>query len=265
MPNFAILRLAKLRTLAQVSAAARHNGRRGKVPNACATLRHLNRELVHLPPAGLVQGVRERLPAKVRRNAVLAVEAVFATSAPVADADGWARASLAWAQDRWGAGNIVSATLHRDEPQAGPHLHLVFVPVVAGRLSGKKVFGNRADLRGMQDSYWQAVSAFGLARGRSLPGLGHLTARHLREANTRATEREKALAVAQVAILQARLDAMERQTAKLFQAQARASSFRPMAPPPALVAPPAPVPRVFPRQDIAPPREPRPQERGLAL
>ena len=261
--NYAILRLAKLRTLAQVSAVARHNARQGKVAHADPRLRDRNRELVPLPAGGLVQGVRDLLPAKVRSNAVRAIEALFATSAPVPDPHAWALASLDWARARWGSGNIVAATLHCDEPDAGPHLHLVFVPLVAGRLQGKKTVGNRGDLRAMQESYWQAVAGFGLDRGRSSAGRSHLPARLLREANARATEDDKRQAVALVSILQAELSALRRQADKLRQAQVRAAVFRPQGagvPRSAL----APVPRVVPSQALAVPVQPR-QERGLDL
>jgi len=263
MKNFAILRLSKLRTLAQVSAAARHNARQGKVAHADPSLRDRNLELVALPAGGLVQAVRQRLPEKVRRNAVRAIEALCATSAPVPDAEAWARASLSYAQDRWGAGNVVAATLHRDEPDAGAHLHLVFVPLVAGRLQGKKTVGNRADLRAMQESYWHAVAGFGLDRGGLSAGRRHLPARLLRDANARATDDDKRQAVALVAILQAELDALRRQAAKLRQAQVRAATFRPpgIVPPRSALAP---VPRAQPAQDLGVPAVPR-QERGPEL
>jgi len=101
----------------------------------------------------------------------------------------------------------------------------------------------------MQESYWQAVAGFGLDRGRSSAGRLHLPARLLREANARATDTEKAQAVAQVAILQAELSALRRQAAKLRQAQVRAAVFRPQgAGVPRSVL--APVPRAQPAQAI---------------
>jgi hypothetical protein len=235
-----------------------------RAPNADPSLRHRNRELVPLPAAGLVQGVRERLPAKVRRNAVRAIEALFSTSAPTPDPDGWARASLDWAKDRWGAGNVVAATLHADEPAAGLHLHLVFVPLRDGRLQGKKTVGNRGDLRAMQESYWQAVARFGLERGRPSSGRSHLPARRLRQVNANATEDEQARAVAQVVVLRAEVSALRRQAERLRQAQVRGAAYRPQGatvPRSAILAP---VPRAQLGQGLGVPAVPR-QERGLDL
>lgn len=221
--NYAILRVRKLKSLVQISAAGRHNSRRGKVPNADPDLSKLNQELVVPHPEGVATAFRERLPAKVRKNAVLAVEALFATSSPVADVASWAKSSLEWAKERWGPSNILSATLHLDE--ATPHLHCLVLPMKDGKLRGRDLVGNRSTLSEMQDSYHRAVSHFGLARGRVGSARRHIPAHTLRSANS-AGEREKAEALAEVKILRAEIASLKAQANKLKEANTKASEAR---------------------------------------
>lgn len=209
--NYAILRLRKLRSFGQISATGRHNSRQGKTPNADTTKTPSNRELV-ANENGITSAVKARLPEKVRKNAVLGIEALFATSAPIADIHGWAKKSLAWAQARWGAENIVSCTLHLDEKT--PHLHLVFVPLRNGKLQGKAIVGNRATLTAMQDSYHKEVSEYGLARGNTNPLRRHIPPHRLREHNATADETERAEAVAEVKLLRAELASLRRQLSR---------------------------------------------------
>jgi len=224
--NYAILRLRRLKSLAQVASAERHNARTVPTPSADKSRRGLNRELVPPHPAGLTAGVRERLPAKVRSNAVRAVEVLFSTSRPVEQCEAWALDSVRWACQRWGAENVLSATLHRDEPLCPPHVHLVFVPLIGRRLCAKEAIGNRHALREMQDSYAQAVRGYGLQRGSSNPFRRHIAPAVLRNANLSATEQEQRAAVGQVRILRAEIAALKGQLRALREASTRFSVRR---------------------------------------
>jgi len=226
MGNYAILRLRRLKSLAQVASAGRHNARTGPTPSADIARRGLNRELVPPHPAGLVGAVRERLPSKVRTNAVRAVEVLFSTSYPVEQVEAWALDSVRWACQRWGAENVLAATLHRDEPLCPPHVHLVFVPLIGGRLCAKEAIGNRHALRAMQDSYAEAVRGYGLERGSSNPRRRHIAPAVLRNANLSATEQEQRAAVGQVRILRAELAGLRGQLRALREASARYSTRR---------------------------------------
>jgi hypothetical protein len=224
MMNFAILRLRKLKSLVQISAAGRHNSRKGKVPNADPERSPQNLELVPPHSHGIASAFRERLPAKVRKNAVLGIEALFATSSKVSDVDGWAKTSLEWAKARWGADNILSATLHMDE--ATPHLHCLVLPMQNGKLRGRDMVGNRSTLSEMQDSYHRAVADFGLARGRVGSTRRHIPSHTLRSANASAGERERAEALAEVKLLRSEIASLRSEAQKLKQANARASEAR---------------------------------------
>lgn len=212
--------------MAQVASAGRHNARTAPAQSADERLRERNRELVPPHPRGLSGAVKERLPAIVRSNAVRAVEVLFSTSRPVADAEAWACASLRWACQRWGVDNVAAATLHNDEPNCPPHLHLVFVPLRSGRLNAKAIIGNRDTLREMQDSYAQAVESFGLQRGRANPCRRNIPPAELRKANLGATEQEQRAAVGQVKILRAEIAALRAQLRAVREACDRAGASR---------------------------------------
>lgn len=119
--------------------------------NADVSKVHLNRELVSRdvtdPLTGkaktltIQQAVNRRIEeagiTKVRSNQNTCIEIIFSGSPETMCAmsqeqvNNWAKDTLAWAQDRWGKENIVSATLHCDEKT--PHMHIIVVPIVQGQ------------------------------------------------------------------------------------------------------------------------------------
>src|SRR5699024_11363506 len=114
--------------------------------------------------------LRELLPEKRRKDAVLAVEYVM-TASP----EWWTKATSEqqadffdqahkWLADKYGADRIITATIHRDE--TSPHLSAFVVPLTAdGRLSAKDFIGNRAKMTADQTSFAKAVQHLGLERG----------------------------------------------------------------------------------------------------
>ncbi|EBH4029513.1 plasmid recombination enzyme, partial [Salmonella enterica] len=65
---------------------------------------------------------------------------------------------------KYGAENIVTASIHRDE--TSPHLSAFVVPMTAdGRLSAKEFIGNRSKMTADQTSFAKAVQHLGLERG----------------------------------------------------------------------------------------------------
>lgn len=112
---------------------------------------HLNRELVSRtlsdPATGkaktltIQQAVNRRIQdagiTKVRSNQNTCIEIIFSGSPETMNSlsqdqvNQWAEETLAWAQERWGRENVVSATLHCDEKT--PHMHVIVVPIVQGK------------------------------------------------------------------------------------------------------------------------------------
>ncbi|RZK26411.1 MAG: hypothetical protein EOO43_02935, partial [Flavobacterium sp.] len=75
----------------------------------------------------------------------------------------WVNANYKFVEQEFGKENIVRFVLHLDEKT--PHLHAVVVPIQDGRLSAKKVLGDRIEMSKRQDRYAQLMEPFSLSRG----------------------------------------------------------------------------------------------------
>lgn len=93
----------------------------------------------------------------------------------------------AFACEKYGKENIISATIHLDE--LTPHMHVDFVPLTAdGRLSAKEVLGGRPDLQKLQDDFYKAVGEkYGLERGKRTDINDMPTRKHERVAEYKAS------------------------------------------------------------------------------
>lgn len=172
---FAILRTQKLRNLAHLRAAAGHNDR--SIPPAHARPGQDTKPKSGFGPltaADVVGNVLARIPAKRRKDAVLAVEQVLTASPEFFRFDeekacwdqrrlkAWANAALDWLKREHGE-NLIAVTLHLDE--TSPHLHAIITPIVPdGRLCAKE-FTARMRLVDWQTSYASALAPLGLQRG----------------------------------------------------------------------------------------------------
>ena len=84
----------------------------------------------------------------------------------------WVQSNIEFMKEEFGEKNIVRCSLHRDEKT--PHIHFVTVPITEdGRLSAKKVLGDRKEMSARQDRYAQKMSEFGLKRGLKRTGIKH--------------------------------------------------------------------------------------------
>jgi predicted CopG family antitoxin len=167
---YAIMRAKKLATMGAAAASMKHNFRERETPNADRSRTHENEHLVAGSTNEAMGRLRELLPEKRRKDAVLAVEYVM-TASP----EWWARAdqahqrafferSLNWLQEKYGARNVLVATIQRDEKT--PHLSAFVVPKTRdGRLSAKEFIGNRQKMRADQTSFAERVRELGLERG----------------------------------------------------------------------------------------------------
>lgn len=167
---FAIMRAKKLSSMGTVAASLQHCYRDRETPNADQTRTADNDHRAAQSTDEAMGKLRELLPEKRRKDAVLAVEYVM-TASP----EWWTQASHAqqadffdqahkWLADKYGADRIVTATIHRDE--TSPHLSAFVVPLTAdGRLSAKDFIGNRSKMTADQTSFAKAVQHLGLERG----------------------------------------------------------------------------------------------------
>jgi len=166
---YAILRVAKLKALANVASSLAHTYRTRDTPNANAALATDNTHSAATPEM-VLEGLKSRLPAKFRKDAVLGME-YFVGASPEwfkevsrADQDKYFADAVAWLESKHGKENVVGWSVHRDE--TSPHLVAYVVPLDdKGKLNAKRWFGNKAQLSAMQTSFAKAVKHHGLERG----------------------------------------------------------------------------------------------------
>lgn len=170
MGSYAIMRCKKLNRMGTVAAALQHAYRERDTPNADPSRTQDNEHRAASSTSEAMGRLRELLPAKRRKDAVLAIEYVMSASP-----EWWAKATpqqqaaffdqaQGWLADKYGPENVVTATIHRDE--LTPHLSAFVVPRTAdGRLSAKEFIGSRAKMTADQTSFAKAVRHLGLHRG----------------------------------------------------------------------------------------------------
>ena len=151
MAAFAIMRCKKLAKMGNVAASLKHAYRERETPNADASRTPDNDHWAAKSTDEAMGRLRELLPEKRRKDAVLTVEYVM-TASP----DWWKSASQEqqaaffdqahkWLANKYGADRIITASIHRDE--TSPHMTAFVVPLTQdGRLSAKEFIGNKAQM-----------------------------------------------------------------------------------------------------------------------
>ena len=221
MADFAVLRIAKIKSLRGLSGEASHNSR-----TATAGTYHADNQAPLMGGGSqLLAGQEDALEAwkaradavslaKPRKDAVRALEMVMSASpewfhqASPDEREQWRDKSLAWATELFGKENILSAHLHDDEQT--PHLHVLAIPLAqkprkkAGRprkgrkgqarqevktwgLSAADLVGTPDKLVELQSQYAAEVAGLGIRRGRPRRATG---AQHVSPALYRAQAAE---------------------------------------------------------------------------
>lgn len=192
MANYAIMRCKKLTGMGSVASALQHCYRERETPNADADRTPENHCSVSQSADEAMGKLRELLPEKRRKDAVLAVEYVITASpewwneaTPRQQAEFFAR-SEQWLENKYGKDRVVAAVVHRDE--ATPHLSAFVVPLTQdGRLSAKEFIGGRSKMRDDQSTYAESVKKLGLERGIEGSRATHQTVQHYYESINRGT------------------------------------------------------------------------------
>ena len=192
MANYAIMRCKKLTGMGSVASALQHCYRERETPNADAERTPENYCSVSQSADEAMGKLRELLPEKRRKDAVLAVEYVMTASpewwneaTPRQQAEFFAR-SEQWLENKYGKDRVVAAVVHRDE--ATPHLSAFVVPLTQdGRLSAKEFIGGRSKMREDQSTYAESVKKLGLERGIEGSRATHQTVQHYYESINRGT------------------------------------------------------------------------------
>ena len=192
MANYAIMRCKKLTGMGSGASALQHCYRERETPNADADRTPENHCSVSQSADEAMGKLRELLPEKRRKDAVLAVEYVMTASpewwneaTPRQQAEFFAR-SEQWLENKYGKDRVVAAVVHRDE--ATPHLSAFVVPLTQdGRLSAKEFIGGRSKMRDDQSTYAESVKKLGLERGIEGSRATHQTVQHYYESINRGT------------------------------------------------------------------------------
>jgi len=170
MTAYAIMRCKKLAKAGNVAASLKHAYRERETFNADPGRTPDNEHWAAKSTDEAMGKIRELLPEKRRKDAVLAVEYML-TASP----DWWKSASQEqqaaffnqahkWLVEKYGADRIVTASIHRDE--TSPHMTAFVVPLTKdGRLSAKDFIGNKAQMVSDQTTFAGAVADLGLKRG----------------------------------------------------------------------------------------------------
>src|SRR5450830_1074488 len=169
--GYAILRTQKLKSGIAVRRSMAHAFREQETPNADASRTPDN---THIGAANLEEALAKfnaRLPDKVRKNGVLAIE-YLVTASPEdmkgktrQQQDAYLRDGLKFLEDRHGAVNVVYAGIHRDETT--PHMYAYVVPIdTKGKLNCRAFLGGAQALSQLQTEFAQEVGrSHGLQRG----------------------------------------------------------------------------------------------------
>jgi hypothetical protein len=190
MANYAIMRCKKLTGMGSVASALQHCYRERETPNADAERTPENYCSVSQSADEAMGKLRELLPEKRRKDAVLCVEYVMTASpewwdkaTPRQQIEFFAR-SERWLEEKYGKDRVISSVVHRDE--ATPHLSAFVVPLTKdGRLSAKEFIGGRAKMRNDQTTYAESVKMLGLERGIEGSRATHQTVQHYYESLNR--------------------------------------------------------------------------------
>ncbi len=161
--HFAILRTAKLKSFGNVGGSLSHTYRTRETTNADPDRADTN-EHSHNSPVEVMQALRDRLPDKYRKDAVIGLEYFVGASPQWFDGktreqqDAYFRESIDWLEKRHGKENVVGWSIHRDE--TSPHLVAYVVPISdRGTLNAKQWTGGAAALSKMQTDFAKNVGA----------------------------------------------------------------------------------------------------------
>lgn len=170
--SFAILRVAKVKAMANIAASLQHTFRERETPNADNDQFQDNTVLLGADnSADVIEAWRDRAPEKVRSNAVHGLE-YFVGGSPARlnamsreEQDAYFGDALDWIKQERGADNVLSAVIHRDETT--PHMSVMTIPLDdKERLNARAIVGNRGKLSQMQTDFATQVSErYGLMRG----------------------------------------------------------------------------------------------------
>jgi Plasmid recombination enzyme len=174
MKNSLFLAFAKLKGGGRLLAAARHNKRELQNERRAASHIDARRSSMNyclageITAKGIDNAAKQMLAdagiATLRKDAVRVIEAVFSLpSKSEIDHRAYFTDCTRWVGERFGVANVLSSDVHLDE--AAPHCHVLFVPLVDGRMRGSDLLGGRARLAELANDFQANIATlYGLPR-----------------------------------------------------------------------------------------------------
>ena len=171
------MRMEKLKSRASLVGALKHDYRE-RVPEN-ADPERTDKNVYDGSVQSALAKYSEKLPEKVRKNAVHAVEIVLTASpewfekADHKQIDEFIQRSQGWCAKLFGYENELAIALHMDEKT--PHIHAIYMPLVDGKLNSKAVIGGSRDrMRALQDDFYKKVGKpLGMDRGEKREAVRH--------------------------------------------------------------------------------------------
>lgn len=167
---FAIMRCAKKSSMGAVARSLKHCFRELPTPNADPSRTPQNSSAGSRSTDEAMGQLRQLLPEKRRKDAVLVVEYLMTASpewwkeATPEQQKAFFRHADQWLIEKYGKDNIIASVIHRDE--TSPHLSAFVVPLTADkRLSAKEFIGNKTKMSEDQTTFADKVKDLGLQRG----------------------------------------------------------------------------------------------------
>jgi hypothetical protein len=167
-----------IKTLKKLKDAFKHNKREiqrelGANSHIDAQRMHLNHSLLDaISTANLISNMSDCIDEyetksgkMIRKDAVIAIELLFSIPAQKTDIDikNYFSDCLAWANSEFAPAVPLTADIHLDE--SNPHMHIIFNCVVADRLVGSFVKGNKQKYIKRTDNFFEKVGQkYGLAK-----------------------------------------------------------------------------------------------------
>ena len=175
MTSSPFFRVKSLSKKNHISVAAKHNLRelqseRGAEANIDASRSQDNQILYGEITASAVKDYAEHLMREagvlpLRQNAMRGIEFLFSLPPQSGiDEAAFFIDCLAWIKTPFPV-PILSAIVHRDED--APHMHVILLPLLDGRMQGSKLLGDRKRITALHDDFHLKVGVkYGLARNR---------------------------------------------------------------------------------------------------
>jgi len=180
MANYGIIRMQKF-NISDVQGIQKHNQRQGKNSSnkdIDETKSHLNFDFLNEQNIKYEQVIKdkinERVERKPRANSVVLSEFLITTSPDYMkilsekEQKKYFSCSLEFVREKYGAKNLVYASVHFDEET--PHMHVGITPITEdNRLSAKEIFNGKLAMIKLQDDFHSHMTerGFDLKRGES--------------------------------------------------------------------------------------------------